>query len=267
MTKLYLAWQDCKSRGWFPVGRLTTGQDSESDAVEYEYAYIKGALTAKKEANFLPIPGFPDLGKRYCSKRLFPMFQNRVMNPRRPDRPEYLRRLGLDENTDAVAELAASGGYRHTDSYQVFPAIVPDDANGRFNYRCMLHGLRHRSPDAIRRTESLVIGEALTLSPTPDAPTATLAIMVQTHDCHHIGWVPRYFVDDLQQDGAWIVADAQATVAQVNLDAPLSRRLLVDFSGRLPSGFRMEDLPQYQPIAPLVAYPTNRSSGKNAETV
>ena len=37
---------------------------------------------------------------------------------------------------------------------------------------------------------------------------------------------------------------------EVNLEAPLSHRLLVDFRGRLPVGFSpMRDLPQYQPIA------------------
>ena len=36
---------------------------------------------------------------------------------------------------------------------------------------------------------------------------------------------------------------------EVNRDAPLSHRLLVDFRGRLPVGFSpMRDLPQYQPI-------------------
>ena len=77
----------------------------------------------------------------------------------------------------------------------------------------------------------------------------SLAIKIQTRDGHHIGWMPRYLVDDLQQDSVWMVADPKAAVAQVNPDAPLSHRLLVDFTGQLPPGFRMEDLPQYRPIA------------------
>ena len=250
MTTLYLAWQDHDSRNWFPVGRLTACRDGENAAVEYEFAYTNGASEAVAKANFLPIPGFPNLAERYGSDRLFPLFQNRVMNPRRPDRAEYLRRLGLDENADVITELAASGGSRHTDSYQVFPAIVRDAADGRFSYRCLAHGLRYSGPDAIRRTESLEVGESLNLAPTKDTGTATLGVMVQTQDGHHIGWIPRYLVDDLQQDGAWIVTDAKAVVAQVNWDAPLSRRLLVDFTGKLPAGFQMADLPQYQPIAP-----------------
>ena len=249
MDTLYLAWQDYQSRRWFPVGRLSVCRGKESTEAEYEFSYINGALAAGKAANFLPIPGFPKLAEQYRSARLFPLFQNRVMNLRRPDRPEYLRRLGLDESADPITELAVSEGRRHTDSYQVFPGIVPDDSDGRFNYRCMTHGLRYSDPDAIRRTASLEVGESLNLSPTREAPTAKLAIMVNTQDYHHIGWAPRYFVDDLQKDGAWMIADAKAAVAQVNRDAPLSHRLLVNFSGKLPPGFRMEDLPQYRPLA------------------
>ena len=44
--------------------------------------------------------------------------------------------------------------------------------------------------------------------------------------------------------------DADVAVARVNPHAPLSQRLLVEFSGRLPPGVNpMGDLPQYQPIA------------------
>ena len=256
MDTLYLAWQDYQSRRWFPVGRLSACRGQESPGTEYEFSYINGALEAQKKANFPPIPGFSKLDKQYRSARLFPLFQNRVMNPARPDRPEYLRRLGLDVDADAMSELAASGGQRRTDSYQVFPALVPGDPGGRFRYRCLLHGLRYRHPDAIRRAESLTAGEILKVSSVLDNPAVSLAIKIQTRDGHHIGWMPRYLVDDLQQDGVWMVADPKAAVAQVNPDAPLSHRLLVDFTGQLPPGFRMEDLPQYRPIA--IAAPGSR---------
>ena len=253
MTTLYLAWQDYDSHRWFPVGQLVAYNgsgiaDARAD-VEYEFAYINGALDAHKAASFPPIPGFPQLEKRYRSRRLFPLFQNRVMNRSRPDRAEYPRRLGLPEDTDAMSELAASGGQRRTDSYQVFPPIVPGAADGRFGYRCLINGLRYQSPDAIKRTETLYQGEAINLVSDPDNPAVALAVKVATGDGHHIGWIPRYLVDDLQADGAWLITDVAASVGQVNLVGPLSHRVLLDFSGRLPPGFRMEDLPQYQPIA------------------
>ena len=169
------------------------------------------------------------------------------MNLRRPDRPAYLRQLGLgDGDWSPVAELAASGLYN--DNFEVFPTIVPD-SDGRFDTRFVLHGLRHTNLDSIRRTEKLADGEQLQLSFELNNPAAVHAITVKTFDQYILGWLPRYLVDGLHQDGAWMVTDAKAAVAQVNLDAPLSHRLLVNFSGKLPPGFRMEDLPQYQPIA------------------
>ena len=255
MTTLYLAWQDADSRRWFPVGQLVAyngngiaAAGAAATDVMYEFAYITGAQDAQKAAGFPPIPGFPDLTRQYRSIRLFPLFQNRVMNQGRPDRADYLRRLGLAEDTDAMSELAASGGPRRTDTYRVFPAIVPSADDGRFTYRCPLHGLRDIVADAIKHTETLQPGDALNLVSDSDNPAA-LSVKVKTGNGHHIGWLPRYLVDDLQHDGDWLVEDARATVAQVNLDGPLSHRLLIDFSGKLPPGFRMEDLPQYRPIA------------------
>ena len=268
MTTLYLAWQDSESRRWFPVGRLSASDDTDAAGQEYEFSYINGVKDARKSADFVPILGFSDLTEHYRSHRLFPLFQNRVMNERRPDRADYLRRLGLDTDADAMEELAMSSGLKHTDNFLVFPPLTASDDDGSFTYRCMAHGLRHTNPGATRRTESLEPGEALNLSAQSDNPAATLAIKVCTQDGHHIGRLPRYLVDDLlQDDGAWIVTDAKATVAQVNLDAPLSHRLLIDFAGKLPPGFRMEDLPQYRPLAPPDDYPANKSSGRNADTV
>ena len=267
MNTLYLAWQDNESRRWFPVGQLVVHRDSGPGGDEYEFAYIGGVKEAKKTANFPPIVEFPELTKRYSSGGLFPLFQNRVMNARRPGRPDYLRRLDLDESADAVTELAISSGLKHTDNFLVFPPLAANH-DGRFTYRCMAHGLRHRNSDAVWRTESLEPGDALKLSAETDNPAAEFAVMVCTQDGHHVGWLPRYLVDGLHQDGDWLIADAKASVVQVNLNAPLSHRLLIDFSGKLPPGFRMEDLPQYRPLAPPSGgYPTNKSSGRNADTV
>ncbi len=248
MTTLYLAWQDYKSRRWFPVGRLNADEDAQPTA--YSFSYVGGAKDARETANFLPILGFPEFNELYRSDYLFPLFLNRVMNLRRPDRLDYLHQLGLDSSEwDEVTELSVSGGNSHTDSFEVFPTIEPDPS-GKFRTRFILHGLRHTNKDSIRRTESLQIGETLQVAFDLNNPAATHAISVRTTDHYVMGWLPRYLVDGLHQDNAWMVTAVEATVAQVNLDAPLSHRLLINFSGKLPAGFRpMEDLPQYQPIA------------------
>lgn len=245
MTTLYLAWQDADSRRWFPVGRLDADENAEPPA--YGFSYVGGAREAGKAANFFAVPGFPEITAPYQSSRLFPFFRNRLMNPRRPDRPDYLRQLGMNtDDWNPLHELAVAG--RHNGNFAMFPAIEPD-ADGRFATRFTLHGLRYTNPDSVQRSESLETGEALGISLELDNPATTHGIMVHSQDYYHLGWLPHYLVDAVHQDDAWRITEVKATVAQVNLNGPLSHRLLIDFSGKLPPGFRMENLPQYQPIA------------------
>ena len=246
MTTIYIAWQDYQSRRWFPVGRLVY---REANRPEFEFAYIRGARQAEQVAAFTRIPGFPDMNQLYKASVLFPAFRNRVMNMSRPDRPEYLSQLGININTwDELAELAVSGGRSHSDRFEAFPEIVPDE-DGRFASRFILHGLRYTNPDSVRRTDSLEVDELLVLSFELNNPITEHAISVKTHDQYVLGWLPDYLVAAMHQDNAWMVNEIETRVAQVNRDAPLSHRLLVDFSGRLPKGVSpMRDLPDYDPI-------------------
>ena len=244
MTTVYLAWQDSQSRHWYPVGRLVK---SESD---YEFTYVHGALHAKNYAGFLEIPGFPNLDKAYRADELFPAFRSRTMNRSRPDRAAYLGQLGLDEaKWDAVAELSISGGQSRADNFEVFPAIEPD-SGGKFETRFVLHGMKYVNKHAIERSGTLQIGEPLQLSFELNNPATKHAILVLSNDYYPLGWLPRYLVDGMHQDDAWIVSDVDVVVAQVNYGAPLSHRVLVDFSGKLPEGFNpMNDLEQFTPLA------------------
>lgn len=236
-----------KNRGRLPVGRLVR---RESAPVGYEFEYIRGAERAKRLAGFTGIPGFPELGERYKSPALFSTFRNRVMNPRRPDRPEYLRHLGLDGDAwDEITELSVSGGRIASDNLEAFPEIAPD-ADGVFASQFALHGLRHTNPDSIRRSESLEAGEPLVLSLELNNPVARYAVSVKTRDHYTLGWLPHYLVDILHQNESWLAADVEARVERLNPDAPLSHRVLASFSGRLPPGVNpMSELEQYQPIA------------------
>ena len=253
MNTLYVAWQHPRSRQWFPVGRLV---HQEAEPAEYAFAYLQDAEQARDEANFFMVPGFMEFDRLYKAPAIFPMFRNRIMNLSRPDRPEYLAMLGMHtDDWDAVTELSLSGGRVHSDSFETFPEIVPDES-GRFDTRFILHGLRNTNPDSIKRSESLEPGESLEFAFELNNPVATHSIIVKTADHYVVGWLPHYLLAGMHEDNAWMVTDVEATVAQVNRDAPLSHRLLVDFSGRLPAGFSpMRDLPQYQPIVSTGATP------------
>ena len=246
-TTLYLAWQAPQSRRWFPVGRLDA--EAEENASRYEFCYIEGAREARAAADFLMVPGFPELEAPYQSEKLFPFFENRLMNRRRPERAEYLRGLGLDPaHWDPVSELTAPFNHAHGNGFEVYPDIVPDN-DGYFQTQFVVHGLRYTNSHSIERTERLELGEELRFSLELNNPVTGHAVTVKTADQYVIGWLPRYLVDVVYQGGGWLVSAPEARVARVNQEGSLSHRVLVDLSGQLPPTMRsMDCLPQYRSI-------------------
>ena len=231
------------------MGRLTR---NDSEPVEYEFEYIRGAQDAQNSMIPLaiPVPGFPDLDKAYRATEIFPIFRYRAMNKRRPDRPEYLNLFGLDpENTDVLAELAISGGHSVADTFEIFPAIDPD-ADGRFKTRFIVQGLRPANPEIIDCVNSLNPGDRLELSSESNGRSMQHPMAVRTTDNKHLGWLPRHLAGVFRQSDAVNHADIQLRVVQVNHKAPPSHRLLVELTGHFPPGFDpMGELEQYQPIS------------------
>ncbi len=146
----FLGWQDKQSRAWYPVGRL----DASKDGHDYRFSYTKGALQAQEKLGFKPLYDFPEFEDTYRSEKLFPLFKNRIMTPGRRGFQEYLKLLDLEgTEPDPLQIMAVDGGYRATDSYQVFPKISKD-ADGCFKTRFFLHGWRHVNGASQKRVEN-----------------------------------------------------------------------------------------------------------------
>ena len=249
MTNLYIAWQDRHNREWYPVGRLTR---YSSEPVEYAFHYLHGAREAKEAAPHfvIPVPGFPEFQHIHRSRSVFSMFRYRAMNPSRPDRPEYLRSLGLDpQDADTIEELAVSGGRSIADRFETFPAIQPDP-DGEFRVRFVVHGLRADRPSAIERINALTSNDRLLLDLIRNGHNGASSLGVRTEDQQLLGWLPRYLVDVLFDEHGERASGIELRVVQVNHSAPLDHRLLVELSGKFPRGVDpMGDLEMYQPIA------------------
>lgn len=228
---LFLAWQDkARTRQWFPVGRL----DVLKPVSRYRFRYVQGAERAQQQSGFEPLYDFPDFHRTYESAELFPLFKNRVLTPGRRDFDEYLRLLDLPEQADPIEMLSVNGGYRATDSFEVFPKIERQD-DGSFRCRFFLHGWRHVSPDAQQRLDLLQEGEKLYVAIELTNPATRLAVQIQTKDYYMIGWAPRYLVSDLVNAIAKAAGDYEATVVRVNpIPAPSKQRLLVELRGQWP---------------------------------
>ena len=227
---LFIAWQDKEtSREWFPVGRL----DADVQRSRYRFRYTAGAERAKRERGFPLITEFPNLSEDYQADRLWALFKNRVLTPRRPDFESYIRNLGFPESTvDPVEILSVNGGRRATDSYEVFPKIAkrPD---GSFSCRFFLHGWRYVSGAAEERLESLKPGERLTIALELTNPVTGIAVQVQTSDYLVLGWAPRYLVLDLTSAVAEAPSEYRASVVRVNPQpAPSRQRVLIEMAGK-----------------------------------
>jgi hypothetical protein len=183
---------------------------------------------------FEPLVDFPDFRQRYEASDLFPLFQNRVLAPGRRDFHEYLRMLDLPDRADPIEILSVDGGYRATDSFEVFPKIERRE-DGAFGCRFFLHGWRHVCEDAQRRMLSLKADDKLFVAIELTNPATQLAVQIQTEDYHMIGWAPRYLVHDLMGAIAKAPGDYKARVVQVNpVPAPSKQRLLVELCGHWP---------------------------------
>lgn len=229
VNTLFLAWQDrAETRFWFPVGRL----DADIDRRLYRFRYTFGAKRAQEKAGFYPLLEFPDLNGDYRSARLFALFQNRVINPSRPDREDYLRGLGLAGTANPLEILSVNGGKRVTDTYEVFPKLVKD-ATGRFKCRFLLHGWRYVNKQARERIEQLKQNEELHVTLELNNPVSGIALQIQTWDYFMIGWTPRYLVDDLARAIAESRSGYEARVVSINrMPSPYIQQIVIEFRGR-----------------------------------
>ena len=244
---LYLAWQDVRSeerssgsRLWFPVGRLDV-----DDEGPFRFRYTRGAEEAQEKFGFLPLIEFPELSGDYRSPELFPLFQNRIITPKRPDFADYLRALDLEEEADPIEILSANGGRRATDTFEVFPKMVKGE-DGSFICRFFLHGSRYVSQSAQERLTCLQPDEPLYVALELTNPVDMMAVQIQTTDYHMIGWAPRYLAPDL---AAVTVPDSIETrVVQVNpMPAPSSQRVLIELHGTWNTHEPMSG-PDFQPL-------------------
>jgi HIRAN domain len=190
MKKLFLAWQEPKSRHWFPIGCL------EFDGSEYHFFYIQGVEKAKSEG-FKSVHSLPDLDKIYHSTHLFPLFSNRLMTRSRPDYGRYIQSLNIPAGEDdPMTVLARSGGGKATDSYEVFPCPEIDE-NGNYHTYFFVRGLQYMPKCSIDRATQLQPQERLYLSHELQNSYDSNALLLHTDDRYNLGYCPRYLSHEI----------------------------------------------------------------------
>src|SRR5574338_1182751 len=131
--ELLVLWQHPLTRAIVPIGRLGF------DGATYTFGYTQAAAAI---TDLRPLPGLPDLNRRYSSARFPAVFGQRVMEATRPDYDTYMRTLGLDPSRSTPWEqIVNSGGRRTGDTLQFME--LPIVENGRAHARFLANGVRH----------------------------------------------------------------------------------------------------------------------------
>lgn len=224
-TSIYVAWQAPDTQNWHVVGNL---QEHNSG---YVFKYTKGAL---KSAKFTKFSGMNDLRETYVSKELFPLFKNRLLSPKRPEYPQFIKWLGLkDEDVNPIDILARSGGLRSTDQLQIFKRIDVN-SSGEFEHLFFLHGLNHLNSMANNRVSELKPGQVLYLCLDSQNDQDSDAVFARADKpAEIVGYSPRYLTYDLKKMLSDDPRSVTLTVEKISKDAPHNYRLLCKLSGTL----------------------------------
>lgn len=206
---------------------LVTRRNPDTNSYETlgELAHGEGGYTfTYREGTTRPLPGMPVVDHPYTSADLFPLFEHRVISPRRADRDAYLEGLALDLEASPFEVLARSGGRSAVDTLELTPMPEPGPVDVRF----LVHGIRHLTEDERARIDSLREGQPLQLRPEPDNPVDDRAVLV-TDDGHRLGYVPGPLLDYVHPI---LAGDHALTVERVNpAEAGFHMRLLVRLVG------------------------------------
>lgn len=176
------------------------------DGTTYSFEYLREAADI---SDFRPLLGFPELDVVYSSEDLFPIFQQRVMDPKRPDYTRYVQGLGLPEDASPWEQITRSGGSREGDTIQFFP--FPEHDGSVWTFSFMVNGVRHMlsksvpvdgeskgtyAPEDLERLlGSLSEGDGLELHFEPTNDYDSRAILVLARERMPIGYVPTFAID------------------------------------------------------------------------
>lgn len=240
--KLFLAWQDPKTRCWFPIGILTF------DGQYYYFTYTKGVKKAQDKSQFKLLHCFPKTPMIYQSKNIFPVFANRLMPSSRPDYPNYINWLNLPQNEDDLMKiLARSGGRKVTDTFEVFP--YPENNNGFFTINFFVHGLRYMPESSQDYIPNLETNSQLFIIKDCQNQYDANALLLRTKNKHNLGYIPRYLTKDIIKLLEINPQSVKVHIEKINLaPVPIQLRLLCNLTVPWPKNFAPFSDEDYQPI-------------------
>ena len=150
------------------------------------------------------------------------------MSQRRPDRDEWLHKLGLASNAAPFEILARSFGKCVADTYEMFAEPEVDLAADSLRFLAPVHGLKYQSAEARELVDHGRLKEGAILrvvaEPNNSADARAQAVFAETGD--QLGYVPAPvldYVEILGQSGSFV---AQVTAVNASSDGLHFRALM-----------------------------------------
>ncbi len=248
LQALIVTWRRPSDRAYLPLGRLISGLGP--DQPEYEFVFLSGVKDALAEG-LGPLLAFPDINRVYRSDELFPFFQNRVMQPSRPDYSRFIQSLALEpDHATPMDILIRTGGGRVTDPFEIFECPVRRENLQPYSTHFLAHGLSHLANSSLDRITTLQPNERLYVMHDCQNEYDGRALALRSDDRVIVGYLPGFLLGEALQ--LWNQCQyISCHVVKANpRTIPLQQRLLC----RLETCWPAEHLPfaveSYQPISP-----------------
>lgn len=187
--EMWLIWKHPETRRRYKIGVLN---EIES---KYIFKYVDPELNDATSVGFRCFPGFEDIKKTYESEKLFANIETRLPNPGRADYLEILNSYNLEKDSDKMEILKATKGRLVTDNYEFVPAF--DSNKVEFD----VAGTRH-CPDVKECSNLINVNDKLLLELEPENeydPKAIKVIYFKEGKKYHLGYVPRYYSNELSK--------------------------------------------------------------------
>lgn len=228
LSRLLVTVRDPDTRQYVPIGFLHRTLDC------YEFSYLESALARD---DFRPLPGLTHATKvPMRAADLFPVFAERVVSSRRPDRYASMDALGLPMSAAPFEVLARSHGQRVGDTIELLPAPIAGPGE-LVSFPFLTHGVRHLAPEEQERIASLSPGDDLRLVRDSGNPVNPQAFLVTDDGEVRLGWVPDPLIAVFES-----LTDRRLTVERANgPEIGFHFRLLVNISGRTHADRRLFD--------------------------
>lgn len=237
VTRLLVTVRDPDTHSYRPVGFL----DSLASG-GFEFSYLQREV---RRPDFRPLPGLARaVHGTVSSPSLFPLFAERVVSARRPDREVTLHALGLDGDAAPFEVLARSHGQRVGDTVELLPAPRPTD-EGRVSFTFLAHGVRHLPAESQERITRLAEGEHLRLRRDAENPINPRALLVTDTDDLGVGWMPDPLIEVVES-----MSQCRLTVERSSgVDVGYHFRLLVRVDATVEDGLELFASEQWAVVA------------------